>query len=183
MVALWWFGPKKMATGRKTFVLTFTAPYIVLVRHQLSQLNSQKQTHLERRLLGKDHKGVNHVAASYFAQVLEAPAWSLFPLSALARMYSLLFGVGLANDVVGVALVDVVLEVFRIIAPPPPPKQQREVSRSWCCCCCWSWSCRCPLTHHWTLPHLWSSFRPHSPEQVRGLFPIKTMMLIYAVRC
>ena len=45
-------------------------------------------------------------------------------------MYSLLFGVGLANDVVGVALVDVVLEVFRIIAPPPPPKQQHEVSRS-----------------------------------------------------
>ena len=44
-------------------------------------------------------------------------------------MYSLLFGVGLANDVVGVAVVDVVLEVFRIIAPPPP-KQQREVSRS-----------------------------------------------------
>ena len=45
-------------------------------------------------------------------------------------MYSLLFGVGLANDVVGVAVVDVVLEVFRIIAPPPPPKQQHEVSRS-----------------------------------------------------
>ena len=45
-------------------------------------------------------------------------------------MYSLLFGVGLADDVVEVAVVDVVLEVFRIIAPPPPPKQQREVSRS-----------------------------------------------------
>jgi len=39
-------------------------------------------------------------------------------------------GVGLADDVVGVAVVDVVLEVFRIIAPPPPPKQQREVSQS-----------------------------------------------------
>ena len=72
MFALWWSGPKKMATGRKTFVLTFTAPNIVLVRHQLSQLNSQKQTHLEGRLLGKDHKGVNHDSAPYVAQVLLA---------------------------------------------------------------------------------------------------------------
>jgi len=63
-----------MATGRKTFVLIFTAPNIVLGRHQLSQLNSQRQTHLERRLLGKDHKGFNHDPASYFAKVLEAPA-------------------------------------------------------------------------------------------------------------
>lgn len=39
-------------------------------------------------------------------------------------------GLGLADDVVGAAVVDVVLEVFRVIAPPPPPKQQHEVSRS-----------------------------------------------------
>jgi len=42
-------------------------------------------------------------------------------------------GLGLADDVVGVAVVDVVdvvLEVFRIITPSPPPKQQHEVSRS-----------------------------------------------------
>ena len=156
-----------MATGRKTFVLTFTTPYIVLVRHQLSQLNSQKQTHLERRLLGKDHEGFNHGPASYVAQVLEAPAWPLFPP----------FSIGL-DDVVGVTVVDVVLEVFRIIAPPPPPKQQHEVSRSWCCCCCWSSSCRCPWRRRWTPPRLWSSFRPRSPEQGRGLLPIKTIVLI-----
>ena len=39
-------------------------------------------------------------------------------------------GVGLADDVVGATVVDVVLEVFRSITPPPPPKQQHEVSRS-----------------------------------------------------
>ena len=65
---------KKMATGRQTSIFTFTAPNIVLVRHQLSQLNSQRQTHLERRLLGQGHKGFNHDPASYFAKVLEAPA-------------------------------------------------------------------------------------------------------------
>ena len=78
-----------MATGRKTSIFTFTAPNIVLVRHQLSQLNSQKQTHLERRLLGKEHKEVNYDPASYVAQVLEHQHDHFFPLSASARMYSL----------------------------------------------------------------------------------------------
>ena len=71
VVVVW---PKKVATGRKKSIFTFTALNIVLVGHQLSQLNSQKETHLERRLLGKDNKGFNHDPASYVAIVLEAPA-------------------------------------------------------------------------------------------------------------